>query len=116
MIFIMILVTMLPLFLMAIINYHEYQKALKREIIVRLRTLVNKTKHSFELFLAERRSAVSFIASAYSFEELADQKTLSRVFQVMKDKFGGFFDLGLIDSYGLQVSYTGPYELKGTRY
>lgn len=116
MIFIMILVTMLPLFLMAIINYHEYQKALKREIIMPLRTLVNKTKHSFELFLAERRSAVSFIASAYSFEELADQKTLSRVFQVMKDKFGGFIDLGLIDSSGLQVSYTGPYELKGKRY
>jgi two-component system NtrC family sensor kinase len=116
MIFIMILVTMLPLFLMALINYHEYQQALKHEIIVPLRTLVNKTRHSFELFLAERLSAVSFIASAYSFEELADQKTLNRIFQVMKDKFGGFIDLGLIDASGLQVSYTGPYELKGKSY
>ena len=116
MIIIMVLVTVLPLFLMALINHHAYQTALKREIIMPLRTLVNKTEHSFEIFLTERFSAVSFIASAYSFQELADQKTLQRIFHVMKDKFGGFVDLGLIDSSGLQVSYVGPYELKGKMY
>lgn len=116
MILIMLLVTIVPLFLMALINYHEYQRALKQEIIVPLGVLVNKTKHSFELFLTERLSAVSFIASAYSFQELADQETLNRIFRVMKQEFGGFVDLGLIDSSGLQVSYVGPYELKGKRY
>ncbi len=116
MIIIMALVTILPLFLMAIINYHEYQKALKDEIIVPLGTLVNKTKHSFELFLTERLSAVSFIASAYSFKELSDQKMLNRIFRVMKQEFGGFVDLGLIDSSGVQVSYVGPYKLKGKIY
>ena len=116
MILIMVLVTIVPLLLMALINYHEYQRALKQEIIVPLGVLVNKTKHSFELFLTERLSAVSFIASAYSFQELADQKTLNRIFRVMKQEFGGFVDLGLIDSSGLQVSYVGPYELEGKRY
>lgn len=116
MIIIMAVVTILPLFLMALINHHAYQTALKREIITPLATLVNKSKHSFELFLTERLSAVSFIASAYSFEELADQKMLSRIFRVMKLEFGGFVDLGLIDSSGLQVSYVGPYELRGKMY
>jgi two-component system NtrC family sensor kinase len=116
MIIIMIIVTILPLLMMALINHYEYQKALKREIILPLRTLVNKTKHSFELFLTERLSAVSFIASAYSYEELADQKTLNRIFQVMKQEFGGFVDLGLIDASGLQVSYMGPYALKDKDY
>jgi two-component system NtrC family sensor kinase len=116
MILIMVLVTIVPLFLMALINYHEYQRALKQEIIVPLGVLVNKTKHSFELFLTERLSAVNFIASAYSFQQLADQKTLNRIFRVMKQEFGGFVDLGLIDSSGLQVSYVGPYELEGKRY
>ena len=51
MIIIMILVTILPLFMMALINHYQYQKALKREIIMPLRSIVNKTKHSFELFL-----------------------------------------------------------------
>jgi two-component system NtrC family sensor kinase len=116
MMLIMLLVTLVPLFLMALVNYHEYQKALKREIIVPMGTLVNKTKHSFELFLTERLSAVSFIASAYSFQELSDQNTLNRIFQVMRQEFGGFVDLGLIDSSGLQVTYVGPYQLRGKRY
>ena len=116
MIIIMIIVTILPLLMMAVINHYEYQKALKREIILPLRTLVNKTKHSFELFLTERLSAVSFIASAYSHQELADQQTLNRIFQVMKREFGGFVDVGLIDPSGVQVSYVGPYVLKGKNY
>ena len=116
MIIIMVIVTLLPLFLMALINYYGYQKALKNEIIVPMGTLVNKTKHSFELFLTERLSAVSFIASAYSFKDLSEQDMLNRTFRVMKQEFGGFVDLGLIDSSGVQVSYVGPYELKGKTY
>ena len=112
----MLLVTIVPLFFMALVNYHEYQTRLKEEIVNPLRVLVNKTKHSFELFLAERLSAVSFIASAYSFEQLADEKALNRIFSVMKQEFGGFVDLGLIDDTGLQVSYIGPYNLKGKNY
>ena len=112
----MILVAVVPLFLMALINYHQYQTALKDEIVNPMRALVNKTKHSFELFLAERLSAVSFIASAYSFEELADSNALNRIFQVMRREFGGFVDLGLIDGSGVQVGYVGPYELMGKNY
>jgi two-component system, NtrC family, sensor kinase len=108
--------SMLPLLLMAVVNYHQYQGALKNEVVQPMRALVNKTKHSFELFLTERLSAVSFIASAYTFQELADEPTLNRIFRVMKKEFGGFVDLGLIDSAGIQVSYAGPYQLKGKDY
>lgn len=116
MIILMILVTVLPLLLMAAINYHQYKTALQEEIANPIRVLVNKTKHSFELFMAERLSAVSFIGSAYSFEQLADENTLNRIFRVMKQEFRGFVDLGLIDDTGTQVSYAGPYELKGKNY
>ncbi len=116
MIIIMSLVTIIPLFMMAMINHYSYQSALKREIILPLETLVNKTKHSFELITAERLSAVKFVASAYSFEQLADQAELRRIFRVMRQEFGGFVDLGLIDPSGLQVSYVGPYELSGKTY
>jgi two-component system NtrC family sensor kinase len=108
--------SMLPLLLMAVVNYHQYQRALKNEVVQPMRALVNKTKHSFELFLTERLSAVSFIASAYTFQELADEQTLNRIFRVMKKEFGGFVDLGLIDSSGIQVSYAGPYQLKDKDY
>jgi two-component system NtrC family sensor kinase len=112
----MILITIIPLSLMAFINYHQYQAALKDEIVAPLRILVNKTKNSFELFLAGRLSLINFVASAYSYDQLADEKNLNRIFRVLKKEFEGFVDLGLIDSSGLQVSYTGPYELKGKNY
>jgi two-component system NtrC family sensor kinase len=116
MMILMIFVTVVPLVLMAAVNYHQYQTALREEIVNPLRILVNKAKHSFELFIAERLSAVSFIASAYTFDQLADENELKRIFRVMKSEFGGFVDLGLIDESGIQVSYVGPYELKGKNY
>jgi len=112
----MILITVIPLFSMAMINSHQYRKTLSQEIVNPLLVLVNKSKHSMELFLAERLSVVSFIGSEHSFEELADEGNLNRIFRVMKQEFGGFVDLGLIDENGVQVSYVGPYDLKGRNY
>lgn len=114
---IMAMVSLLPLFSLAGINYYEHQSAMTAEIQAPLRALVGKAKHSFELFLAERTSAVSFIASAYTFDELSDDASLKRIFQVMRREFTGFVDLGLIDSTGKQISYAGPYnELIGRNY
>jgi two-component system, NtrC family, sensor kinase len=73
----MALVTILPLVSLAGINYYEHQSTMAAEIQAPLRALVGKAKHSFELFLAERTSAVSFIASAYSFDELSTTPTCS---------------------------------------
>lgn len=115
-IILMILVTVIPLFSMAMINSHQYQNTLRQEIVNPLLVLVNKSKHSMELFLVERLSVVSFIGSEHSFEELADEGNLNRIFRVMKQEFGGFIDLGLIDENGVQVSYVGPYDLKGRNY
>lgn len=116
MILFMILVTIVPLVLMALVNYHQYRTSLKAEIINPMRVLSSKTKHSFELFLEEKLSTVRFITSAYSIEELANKDKLNKIFRVLKKEFPGFVDLGLIDYKGIQVSYAGPYELLGKNY
>ena len=115
-ILIMLTVSLLPLIIISVISHTEAQRAMKEEAVAPLKTLVNKTTHSFELFLAERKSAISFIASAYEFEELADQQGLESIFNIMTKEFGGFVDLGLIDTSGIQASYVGPYELEGKDY
>ncbi len=112
----MVMVSVIPLLAMAVINLQQYHATLDREVQAPLRALLSKTRNSFELLLAERTSTVSFIASAYSFRDLADDKALNRIFQVMKQKFTGFVDLGLIDTSGVQVTYAGPYSLKGRDY
>jgi len=105
----MMAVTIVPLTFMAAINHHLYQSGLRNEIVGPVQALVSKTKHSFELFMEERLSTIRFIASAYSFAELSDARTINRIFRTLKTEFSGFIDLGLFDSGGTQVSYAGPY-------
>jgi len=112
----MVLVTVIPLSIMAVINNYEYQKSIKAEIVNPMRTLVNKTKHSFEIFLEERLSIVRFIASSYSFQDLSDNKTFNRMFTVLTNEYCCFVDIGLIDAEGIQLSYSGPYALLGKDY
>ncbi len=112
----MILITIIPLIIMAGIYQHEYQSSIKKEIVNPLKTLANKTKHSLELFLEERLSVIRFIAASYSFEELSDQKTLNRIFKTFMDEYCCLVDLGLINKRGIQLSYVGPYEFLGKNY
>ncbi len=80
----MILVTIIPLSLMATINYYQYQKSLKAEIFNPLNVLTNKTKRSLELFLEQRLSTIRFISSAYSCEDLSDKKIINHILLVLK--------------------------------
>jgi len=116
MIIIMVLVTIVPLILMLLINAFQYQSKIKSERIEPMRAIVNKSTHSFELFLEERISAIRFLGSSYTFEQLSDQQTLNRVYHDLRDTFGGYVDLGLINSKGIQVSYAGPYDLLNKDY
>jgi len=112
----MVLITIIPLFVMTIINQYEYQRSIKTEIVNPLRILASKTKHSFELFLEERLAIVNSISSLYSYEDFSDQKNLSRIFRVLTKEYCCLVDLGLIGSEGIQLSYTGPYDLLGKDY
>jgi two-component system NtrC family sensor kinase len=114
---IMIILTLFPLTIMALINYHQFLKSLKHEIITPEKVLVNKTRHSIEFFLKERLSLLKSISHMYTYEELADIKRLNRILYVLKKEFSGFVDLGIIDgNSGNQLCYSGPYNLKGKNY
>ncbi len=61
-------------------------------------------------------AALELIVRERPFDELQDSARMGRVLANMKQSFGGFVDLGLIDGRGVQVSYSGPYELEGRSY
>ncbi|ABB37121.1 integral membrane sensor signal transduction histidine kinase [Oleidesulfovibrio alaskensis G20] len=109
-------VSVVPLALMAAINFFMYQDSLKNQAESQVRTLINKTRHSFELFLHERLASVAFIAGAYTYDQLKDEKALNRVYHAAKKELAGFVDFGLINANGTQVSYVGPYDLKNKDY
>ena len=112
----MVAVSVTPLLILTALNHMQYQSALQRELMTPLRAMVSKTRASLELFLSERVATVSLITQAYTFADLADQRTLNRIFRALKSEFPGFVDMGLVDEQGRQVGYVGPYNLKNADY
>jgi signal transduction histidine kinase len=110
------LVSLIPLVIMVIVNYYQYQKAFEREVQHPIRLLASNARWSLRFFLDERLSALNFIIHDNSFEELTDQKRLTQIFRNLKQNHQDFVDIGVIEADGHQMSYVGPYGLKDKNY
>ncbi len=110
------LVAVIPLVVMAVVNYHQYQVAFHKELVRPIGRFTNNLKYSLEFFINERQSALTLEVLDKSLDDLLDQQKLSRLLRNLQEAFGGFIDLGLIDGEGRQVTYVGPYQLQGRNY
>ena len=110
------LVAILPLLIMTLINYIHDQEAYRTESLLAVNRVLSANRRSLDLALEERRGALSLIISEKSHEELSSNVTLAVTLKNLERAFGGFVDLGLIDSNGNQRFYSGPYELEGRNY
>jgi len=108
--------SLLPLIIITAIDYNVTQKSNESEILLRTSRVVSNTKRSISFFLAERKSALEFIVHDNTFEELNDAENLATILKNLKDAFGGFGDIGVIDASGRQQTYFGPYKLHGADY
>jgi len=109
-------VSLTPLIIMALVNYYQYKKALRTEIAYPIYRLVSNARRSIGDFLEERRAALTYVARSESYDDLCNAEHLKVVFQNMKESFGGFVDVSVIDSDGNQRAYEGRYELEGMSY
>jgi len=109
-------VALVPLILLTAIDYHVTQKSIESENLLRTSRLVSNTQRSIFYFLEERKDALDFIAEENTFDALCNPKTLGEILKNLKNSFGGFTDLGVIDPLGIQRSYVGPYRLTGKDY
>jgi two-component system NtrC family sensor kinase len=109
-------VAILPLLVMTGLNYYQYQEAFDSELTRPMVRFTANGKQSLESFLSERLSALAMVIREKSFRELRDAQQMNRLLVNMKQSFGGFVDLGVIDERGIQISYAGPYELEGKNY
>ncbi len=101
---------------MAFIDYSVSKRAMTSEIELRTARLVSNTRRTVSYFLSERKAALEFIVFDNAFHSMIDPYRLETLLARSKKVFGGFTDLGVIDSTGMQRAYVGPYDLKGVRY
>lgn len=109
-------VTLIPLVSITTIDYNVTQKALESEILLRAGRVASNTKRSIDFFWAKHKSVLDFLIHDNSFEELNSLKRLANILNHLKTGFGGFVDIGIINSKGIQSGYVGDYKLEGKDY
>jgi signal transduction histidine kinase len=101
---------------MAAINYRQDASAYRAEHRYVISRLLSNTKRSLQFAIEERRAVLSLIARGSTRQELSSETRLMAILRDLRESFGDFVDLGLINSDGLQPYYAGPYELEGVNY
>jgi len=109
-------VALIPLLIITLVDYRVGQTAIESEILLRTTRLVSNTRRSVSFFLAEHRAALDFVVLDNTFESLILPGRVDQVLQNLKNGFGGFVDVGVINDAGIQVAYSGPYDLQGKKY
>ena len=91
-------VALVPLIIWALAGYRLHLDTTESELVLRTSQLVSNSWRSVSLFMSERRLVLEFIAHDHTFENLNDKAHLAAILDNLKKRFGGFTDLGLIDS------------------
>jgi two-component system, NtrC family, sensor kinase len=106
------IVSITPLIISTAYNYAQYRRALFDEMMHPISMLVVNVKRALEFSLEERLKALMYIVKANDIGRLAQEEHLKKIRADLKESFGNFVDLGLIDAYGDVVAYVGPRDLE----
>ncbi len=109
-------VALVPLIIWAISGYRLTMETMESELVLRTSQLVSSSWRSVSLFLTERRSVLDFIAHDHTLETLKNPARLVDILENLNRRFGGFIDLGVIDSSGKQISHSGSHQMEGLDY
>ncbi|MCB2211353.1 two-component sensor histidine kinase [bacterium] len=109
-------VAYLPLFVMTGVNYYMYGNNVTAEYRYDISRSLFNVSRSLEFVIEERLSVLELITHEKSDAELLDHTDLAVTLSHLKETFGGFVDLGVIDHEGRQLTYVGPYQLEGVDY
>lgn len=105
-----------PLLIMVGVNHYMFRNTLQAEYKYDISRYLFNISRSLKFVIEERLSALRYTVREKQHAELLDKQSLSETFQNLKKTFGGFVDLGVIDSEGHQIAYVGPYNLLGEDY
>ncbi len=117
MVLVIIVVSVTPLVLIAGTILYYFDVSYSERTSEHLRTLVKKHARDVNTFLETRLAATKTLAKSFSFEHLSDSRFLARQLAILRDGYGGsIVDLGVVNEYGVQVAYAGPFSLQKADY
>jgi two-component system NtrC family sensor kinase len=113
---IILCVSIIPLVFLGETIYYRFARTYEEKIEDQIKYRARSQSDAVEVFLRERTAIVATIVDTHSFDDLKQQESLARMFKVIGRRTDGLIDLGVIDSAGQQLAYSGPYNLKGLNY
>jgi two-component system NtrC family sensor kinase len=113
---IILCVAIIPLVFLGETIYYRFAKTYGEKIEEQIKYRARSVSDGVEVFLRERTAIVATIVDTHSFDDLKQQENLARMFKVIGRRTDGLIDLGVIDSNGQHLAYSGPYNLKGLNY
>lgn len=105
-----------PLCFVTFIHYQLIQKSIESELNLRTERMTSNAEKSLAFFMEERLDALKFTVNEMGYAQLSDNVKLEEILKNLKFGFGGLTDLSVIDGYGNQVAYAGPFNLEGKNY
>jgi len=109
-------VALLPLLVLAVIDYNISKQAIESELLLRTARLVSNARRTLTSYLDERKFALNFLILDNTYDQLFDEQRLKQLLENLKSGLGEWSELGVIDHNGIQRNYAGPYQLKGANY
>ncbi|WP_432735499.1 sensor histidine kinase [Maridesulfovibrio sp. FT414] len=113
---ILVVVSLVPILIMASIDFSVTRGAIKSENTLRAARTTSNTRRAVAYFVEERKSALKLLVELDDFRSFDNRERLAAMLHSLKNSFGGFIDLGVINKEGKQVAYVGPYNLEGREY
>lgn len=110
------IVAIVPLLFISIIDYNKSKNAMESAVLMRTSRFTSNAWRTVSFFLTERLLALDFIVEDNTYEQLCDPMKLKAIKENLRKELGGYTDLGVIDSNGIQHTYVGPFDLQGVNY
>lgn len=95
----------------------RFNRSYNDKIQAHISELVQKHSKAIDSFLFEKLGNIRFLGQQFSDTSQPPDEFLAQNLLVLNQQYGGVFtDLGLIDSQGIQVAYSGPFRLENADY
>jgi signal transduction histidine kinase len=111
-----LVVALLPLLVLALVDYRISKQAMESEILLRTARLVSNARRTLTSYLDERKFALNFLILDNTYDQLFDEQRLTQLLDNLKNGLGDWSELGVIDHSGVQRNYAGPHPLKDMDY
>ncbi|WP_147822381.1 sensor histidine kinase [Salidesulfovibrio onnuriiensis] len=107
-----VLVSLMPLALITLIGGYQYTEIYKAKVMDHLEEIVRKHEQNIDSYLLEKVGEIRVLSDTMGPECFRDENKLETLHKSLMTRHGGdFVDLGLINSQGIQVAYSGPFRL-----